>query len=520
MRPIVYEIRRTLTSKFVIIMIIAIVGLSSLLAYEAGSTYSPSPVSSAPQLTTGYYMSGSSVVMVGYAHDAYGNPVSGIKVSYDYNGTTYNSTSASNGFANYTIPAGNVSSGTVHVSYTYTTLRKSIEVHSTPVSFSSSPGSSGLYVTAGIVNPSNSTMFGLELFYVGTNGTASPSLDVYGLYVTAGIVNPSNSTMFGLELFYVGTNGTTSPSLDVYVYNYSLPVSDISTNYSYKHSFSGFTVLNIFPTVTGANRTDLYKVEVTNSSGYTMYPPHSSQSPVFPLTDYTPMTQSTLQSLVYAGTSEILGFLIPILAVFAAYLTYGKDRTNGVLESVLKRPVTRGGLITSRFLSNSVSIVVAVGLSMIFSDLIIHHYFGMYLSTTFSLYFVWTYVVEGISFLALVYMFSHIAKSQGAVLGAAIALFVVLDLFWSIIPIAILAALKISTSSTAYVSASVGFDYASPAGYSTLVQTMFTGKFGIISSSTIDPSAFGITAPFLIVAGILWMAVPFVISYYLAKNRD
>ena len=483
MRPIVYEIRRTLTSKFVIIMIIAIVGLSSLLAYEAGSTYSPSPVSSAPQLTTGYYMSGSSVVMVGYAHDAYGNPVSGIKVSYDYNGTTYNSTSASNGFAHYTIPAGNVSSGTVHVSYTYTTLRKSIEVHSTPVSFSSSPGSSGLYVTAGIVNP-------------------------------------SNSTMFGLELFYVGTNGTTSPSLDVYVYNYSLPVSDISTNYSYKHSFSGFTVLNIFPTVTGANRTDLYKVEVTNSSGYTMYPPHSSQSPVFPLTDYTPMTQSTLQSLVYAGTSEILGFLIPILAVFAAYLTYGKDRTNGVLESVLKRPVTRGGLITSRFLSNSVSIVVAVGLSMIFSDLIIHHYFGMYLSTTFSLYFVWTYVVEGISFLALVYMFSHIAKSQGAVLGAAIALFVVLDLFWSIIPIAILAALKISTSSTAYVSASVGFDYASPAGYSTLVQTMFTGKFGIISSSTIDPSAFGITAPFLIVAGILWMAVPFVISYYLAKNRD
>ncbi len=182
--------------------------------------------------------------------------------------------------------------------------------------------------------------------------------------------------------------------------------------------------------------------------------------------------------------------------------------------------MTRGGLITSRFLSNSVSIVIAVGLSMIFSDLIIHHYFGMYLSTTFSLYFVWTYVVEGISFLALVYMFSHIAKSQGAVLGAAIALFVVLDLFWSIIPIAILAALKISTSSTAYVSASVGFDYASPAGYSMLVQTMFTDKFGVISSSTIDPSAFGIIAPFLIIAGILWMAVPFVIAYYLAKNRD
>jgi len=40
MKPIVYEIRRTLTSKFVIIMMIAIVGLSALLAYESASTSS------------------------------------------------------------------------------------------------------------------------------------------------------------------------------------------------------------------------------------------------------------------------------------------------------------------------------------------------------------------------------------------------------------------------------------------------------------------------------------------------
>ena len=482
MRPIVYEIRRTLTSKFVIIMIIAIVGLSSLLAYEAGSTYSPSPVSSTPQLSTGFYMGGSNITMVGYAHDAYGNPVSGIKVSYEYNGTVYNSTSASNGFANSTIPTGTASHGTIDVSYSYTTFRRSTE------------------------GPTSNLSFG-------------PSLKWTGLQVLPGIVDPSNTTRFGIQLFYVGPNGSASPSLNVYVYNISLPATKILTNYSYNRSVSGFTVLNLFPTVKGVNSTDRYGLAVTNSTGSILFV-YPSQSRGLPLTDYTPMTQSTLQSLVYAGTSEILGFLIPILAVFAAYLTYGKDRTNGVLESVLKRPVTRGGLITSRFLSNSVSIVVAVGLAMIFSDLIIHHYFGMYLSTTFSLYFVWTYVVEGISFLALVYMFSHIAKSQGAVLGAAIALFVVLDLFWSIIPIAILAALKISTSSTAYVSASVGFDYASPAGYSTLVQTMFTSKFGIISSSTIDPSAFGIIAPFLIIAGILWMAVPFVIAYYLAKNRD
>ncbi len=74
MKPIVYEIRRTLTSKFVIIMIVAIVGLTSVLAYESASTYSPVSIPSAPQLDYGYYINGGNITMVGYAHDAYGNP--------------------------------------------------------------------------------------------------------------------------------------------------------------------------------------------------------------------------------------------------------------------------------------------------------------------------------------------------------------------------------------------------------------------------------------------------------------
>ena len=238
------------------------------------------------------------------------------------------------------------------------------------------------------------------------------------------------------------------------------------------------------------------------------------------MTFYSPITQSELQSLVFSGTSAILGLLIPILAVFSGYLTYGKDRTSGVLESVLKRPVTRGGLIFSRFVANAVAIIIAVGVSMIISDLIIDHYFLMYLSDYFSLYFVWTYVVEGLAFLGIVYMFSHIVKSQGALLGASIAVFIVLDLFWSIIPVAILAALNVSSSSNAYVLGTIAFDYISPSGFSSLVQTMFTGKIGIISSVSIDPSSYGLVAPVLIVVCLLWIAVPFAIAFNLARNRD
>ncbi len=479
MKPIIYEIRRTLTSKFVVIMIVAIVGLSALLAYESASTFSPSPVPTAPQVTYGYYENGGNIVMVSYSHNAYGNPVSKIKVSFEYNGTFYSSVSGSNGFANSTIPTGKDSSPVIFVNYTYKTFRHPVTTSQVKFPINMTKKSSGLEIIPRMYDSSNTTRFGIQLFYVGDNGSAAPHLNIY----------------------FVNSVHNLSESLKNPAFNYSV---------------EGFTVKNIFPDVASPNVNETYYVVAENSSGIMVSPP----SEIGPLTDYTPMTQSTLQSLVFAGTSELLGFLIPILAVFAAYLTYGKDRTSGVLESVLKRPVTRGSLIASRFTSNVISIFVAVGLSMIISDIIIFHYFSMYLSTTFDLYFVWQYLVEGVAFLALVYMFSHLARSQGALLGAAIAVFVVMDLFWSIIPVAILSGLRISSSTTTYLWTSIGFDYASPAGYSSLIQTMFTGKFGLISSQVINPSEFSIVAPILIIAGILWMVVPFVISFFLAKYRD
>jgi len=65
MKPIVYEIRRTLTSKFVIIMMIAIVGLSALLAYESASISSSGDVPSEPLLSYGYFINGNNLTMVG-----------------------------------------------------------------------------------------------------------------------------------------------------------------------------------------------------------------------------------------------------------------------------------------------------------------------------------------------------------------------------------------------------------------------------------------------------------------------
>ena len=483
MKPILYEIKRSLTSKFVIIMIVAIVGLSSLLAYESGSTFSPVSIPAKPSLTYGYYINGNSLTMVGYNHNAYGSPFPDVTDSFTYNGSVYNATSGSSGFANVTIsidPSPTISLG---IHYTYEGFRRPITASLGQYSINTSITYSGLQIAGGF---------------------------------TSEIYNPTNKSNVGIELLYIGPDGATAPSYTVYIGNVSSSfIRSPSSDYTFKYVESGFTVINIFPDVIYSQKNITFAALAVNATGVP-----SSPRLIGPMTFYSPITQSELQSLVFSGTSAILGFLIPILAVFAGYLTYGKDRTSGVLESVLKRPVTRGGLIFSRFVANAVAIIIAVGVSMIFSDLIIDHYFSMYLSDYFSLYFIWTYVVEGLAFLGIVYMFSHIVRSQGALLGASIAVFIVLDLFWSIIPVAILAALSVSTSSNAYVLGTIAFDYISPSGFSFLVQTMFTGKIGLISSISIDPSSFGIVSPVLILVGILWIAVPFAIAFNLARKRD
>ncbi|MEM3675597.1 MAG: ABC transporter permease subunit [Thermoplasmataceae archaeon] len=493
MSSIFYEIRRILRSKFVIVMIVAIIGLSSLLSYESGSTYKPVSVPSGNFFTYGYYFSHSNLTVVGYVYNSYGKPVKGVSVSYSYNKSVFNAVTDGNGFANVTFPA-DISMGKVNVTanMSYKVFRSTTTLV-THISIPTNVPYSGLSFTSSVFNPTNNTRLGLLFLYVGSNGSAAHAMN----FLIAP-VNTSNASQL-----------TSSYVIDHYQFNISE---------------SGFNVAIVFPPVTYSDHNNTYAFVVMESNKLVM--PISSPSyaiPIGKLTLYKPLTQSALQQLVNSGTSGILNFFIPILAVFSGYLTYGKDRTTGVMESVLKRPITRGGLISSRFLANSVAIAGAVIASMAIADLIIYHYFSMFVSPSFFLYFIWTYIVEGLAFLALVYLFSHLVSSQGALLGAAIALFIVMDLFWTIIPLAVLAAFGVNPASDLYMQVTVAFNYASPAGYSSLVQAIQTGtlsSFASSSVSAVSAALFGVTVPLVLLAGVLWIALPFIAAYYLAVTRD
>ncbi|MGC8663282.1 MAG: ABC transporter permease subunit [Thermoplasmata archaeon] len=491
MKPISYEIKRTMKSKFVIILILAIVGLSALLAYENASSSNSSNVPSSPEAAYGYFISNNNLTMVAYIHDGYGNPVKNVLVYFQYNGSNYRYISSSSGYANVTFPIKYSNQIQVLVNYTYTRFGNKIETSQIPYTINYQLKYSGLEIYPGIFNPQNSSNMGVLAMYVGENGSHSNSL----------------------SFIFLGTN--------------SSKMMPETFNYTYYYNITSASMTKIFPQIQKGNMNDTFYLEVKNSRGsqVNIYSGInggrlSTVTGLSKLSLYSPMTQDKLQNLVFSGISSILGLFIPILAIFTAYLTYGKDRTSGVLESVLKRPVTRGELISTRFLSNALAILIAGTLAMVVVDLIYYHYFSMYFSATFLIELIWTYFVEGVAFLSIVYLISHIVKSQGALLGAAIGIFVVMDLFWEVIPMAVISALGISSSSSSYVVLNIIFDYISPAGYSNLFQTLITNKMGIFGGVTINPSAYDITYAPLIIAGILWIIIPFIIAYLLAKYRD
>jgi ABC-2 type transport system permease protein len=488
MRPIFYEIKRTLTSRFVIILIIAIVGLSSLLAYENASSLNSSNVPSNPNVAYGYFISNNNLTMVGYVYNGYGEPFKDVRVYYQYNGTEYSSVSSSSGFANVTIPIKSSSYISMQVNYTYKQFGRTL---SSPVVQYIIYGlkNSGLEVYPGIYNPRNSSNLGFIVMYIGENGSLAPPV----------------------KISVLGTNSTNFSNI---LYNYSLNVSS-------------FSVIKIFPPMESAykNYTFFVKAENIDGSQIKIYSGLEggklySMVPIYRLSTYVPYTQDSIQKLVFSGITSILDLFMPLLAIFTSYLTYGKDRTSGVLESVLKRPVTKGELITTRFVSNVIAILIASTVAMLSVDLIYHYYFSIYFGTTFFIDLVWTYFVEGVAFLSLIYLISHIIKSQGSLLGFAIGIFIVMDLFWQVIPYSIISALGISPSSSSYVTINMMFDYLSPAGYSNLFQALLTGKLGYFGGIIINPDFYGINYFTLFTSGLLWIIVPFIIAYFLAKIRD
>jgi ABC-2 type transport system permease protein len=214
----------------------------------------------------------------------------------------------------------------------------------------------------------------------------------------------------------------------------------------------------------------------------------------------------------------IMNFFIPLMAIVGSYSSYGKDRISGVLESVLSRPVSRRGLGISRYLSTFLALGVAIAISISVVDVILKIYTGSFLDASLALGAAGAFLVEVAAFVGLMFLFSHLFKSTGLLIGIGIGLFVVLDLFWQLIIFLLTSAVGATFGSAVFLQVSVLADFFNPTQFISLVYTYITNQFQFFGF--IQPSLYGITIPSLVLTAILWIALPFSLFLYRAIKKD
>lgn len=483
MRDFIYDLRRTITGKFTIIAIVFIIVVSAGLGYAltaAGSSGTQASLHTDFSYThsNGTY----NVSIFAFNQNGQAAPTLPIYVQYDKN--TLNLTTNSNGFVNYEIKTNQT-----FLNFSYSL---------SPMSGSSS-GSINYYVLDGMY-ANNAVQ--VSLTSVVKSGTTN-SHELL-LYYSPIFLNQTSNTVY---VYYTVVN-ITSPAIN------TQPAIQNMTYYSQVSVNSvGYQLLDINPgnvSTTQVLRVTVFNGNTTSASSLAsqLYSPQNIISKV------------GLASLVFQVFAAIFGLFIPILASLSAYFYFGKDRASGVLESVITRPVTKGRIILSRYIANVSSMIVAFAIGTAVFDVFLYHATGSNLGLEYAESLIWTYFVEIAAFTGLIYLVSQYMKSQGAILGTAIALFLIFGIMWSgvIAPLILTYVFHAVVGTNVYQQYTIYMDMINPAGYSSLMVFLISPTN--LLGATIDASQFGVTQLSVAIIGMLWFLVPIVIAFLTGRRRD
>lgn len=472
-----YDIRRTITGRFSIIMIILIILIGAAIGYSFGALISSSGGSSTSLAAHGYESSTGDNITI-FAYNQYGQPVATQPVSVNYAGQWYNGSTLASGyfyahppfnnttkFFSYGIPGSGASpfAGGEPL-YNYTGLNQTLQILSS-------------LSLRTVSNKSSITGNDILALYFGPNGTAAPQISLY--YQAAN----SSSNFVGMPSPFNSTGKTEFGSIS-----------------NFHNEIISFNV--------GANST---------SSQYYIYAVYNGTVVGYTIIYNSGITPTVLANLFIIVVNAIFALLIPIMAVFSGYLYFGKDKTNGVMESILVKPITKGRIMISRYTSTLTVSLIATALGIVVIDILSASYTGHLVKWYLVGDIIWIYLVVAGGFIGLVYLITQFSRTTGFLLGISLVIYFVMALLWNdIVVLLVLGQLFHLTPGTlAYARADVIAQSLSPSGYGTLVFGYLSGSVSGLTLSTFSISIYEIAA-----VGVAWLVVPFGIAYYVARKRD
>jgi ABC-2 type transport system permease protein len=480
-RPFLYDFRRTITSKSVLILIVIILLISLAIIPFTTPVVSSFRGSSSNIL---YYRDPGAYHFIIFSSDQYGQPLQGTKISVTASGNqTYTNATTTNseGYAFITLSAPNgINFFSMNTTSGGNTATYQGYLYSSP---NGQPQFSIGSPISTVQDKANASKRDIQTFYAGLYG-AKPS---------------------GYSIRY--KVATTPPTQS---YKDDTPYAENQTNFlgnlsDYRQVFD--------PSIpNGLSQDTSVWFELFASNGTAVM---GTEIPIFELAQQQFRPEAT--SIASLFFSTILSFFMPLAAILGAYSSYGKDRLTGVLESVLARPISRRGLAISRFFSTLTALAVAAIASVGLVDLVLNQAVGSVLPQDYALAIISGLVVEIAAFTGLIFLLSHVVKSTGVLLGISIVLFVVLDFFWGLIVFLLTILLGGTPGSGVALEATLVSYYANPAQFLQLINVYV---FQSTAGGAFQASNYGVTLPAIVLDGLLWAVAPFLIFLYLAIKRD
>lgn len=488
MRPIFYEMRKTVTNWKFILVVVLLVLFTSLIVY---SSVRPQPTGSVYNLDQAAFYSNGNYYTDSIVFNGFGAPQNNayLQISlmqFSINGSrnyieSWSATTDKGGYGNITIPGSIVTNPNkgAYVINTNLTVGGALQLTSTiPLTNYAqyNQSTTSRYFINPVTNKNNPYVPNILVQYLSLNGTASPKVDLYYYASSAGSIP-----------FYTNT---------------------INSSFVKIGSYSNFNSLLLTPQFNASSSEAMVALTFpgNNTIVDNQYFYYSS-----------PQT-NTFENSYFSGVSLFAIFFMSIAGVIGGYVSFGKDRATGVLENVLARPIKRSNIILSRYIASATVMTAMSFILAVVDYAMVALFYGVYLPTSFLLVIGFGLTVTSLAFLGLTFLFSNLTKSTGTLIGFSILILVFFIFAWSIITLIIPLSLGLYPGSSAFNSFELLLSYFSPYNFSTLAYSLINPSYPGTFGSNLTKA--GLNWYSLITYGVLWVFIPIFLAFLLYRSRD
>src|SRR5580658_9666430 len=215
-------------------------------------------------------------------------------------------------------------------------------------------------------------------------------------------------------------------------------------------------------------------------------------------------------------------YLLPLLAIVAAFSVYARDRISGVLESTVVQPVTRQGLATARFLAVVIVLLSGLGTGMALSDELDYLAVGYYLLPSYFVSFYLGFAIALVFFVGIVFLMSHVLRSTAALLAIGMGLYLWFSFFWGTTITSFEASSRgyyVGTQSATGLQ--VNLDFFNPIQYPALFLSGITNTTPFAAAQYGGTAAsWGITPIALGLSALMWTLIPALLLVWRIRTSD